>query len=242
MNLMLRADTCPWMDFTPGTVSFCEERLCSWVAEPSNTWSSVGYVAMGLYLFFDSVKKRDARLGLIAAAQFLIGVGSIFFHASGTFLGESIDQMGMFMLSCLLLAFAFGKSPRGTAILYVLSIAASMCLLLLIKPIGIILFSAQLNLGIFLHVRRAMKQPAQVSRWLYRGLGVFGVSFFIWILDFTKVLCSPSNHLITGHAVWHVLNAISISFLYRYFASIDDAPALKPLLFEPTGPSESKAF
>lgn len=215
---MIRADTCPWMDLTPGTVAFCEERLCALVAEPSNTWSSLGYVAIGLFMFFDSFKRRNLRLALVAAAQFLIGVGSIFFHASGTFIGESVDQMGMFMLSCLLLAFSLGKTPRQTATLYVLSVAASMGLLLIFRPIGIVLFSIQLNIGMVMEWRRAAKLSPEISRWLHRSVGIFGVSFAIWLTDFTKVLCDPSNHVLTGHAVWHVMNAISISFLYRYFS------------------------
>ena len=44
------SDLCPWDGLPPGTVSFCEARLCAWVAEPANAWSSLAYVLMALYM------------------------------------------------------------------------------------------------------------------------------------------------------------------------------------------------
>jgi hypothetical protein len=41
-------ETCPWSSLDPGTVHFCEERLCAWVVEPSNAWSSMAYVVIGV--------------------------------------------------------------------------------------------------------------------------------------------------------------------------------------------------
>jgi hypothetical protein len=37
-----------------------------------------------------------------------------------------------------------------------------------------------------------------------------GVGLAIWLLDIHGPLCDPDNHLVTGHAVWHVLTALAV--------------------------------
>lgn len=227
--------TCPWSDWAPGTVQFCEERLCAVIAEPSNTWSSLGYVAIGVWLLATHARRsRDLRLWGVGVSEILIGVGSFAFHGTGSFAGEFLDQVGMFLLSCLILAYAAGRilrwTPGATAALYAGLTVASALALLVVRPIGIPLFALQLNLGLLLELTRGREWTTPATRRiLYSGLGVFVVSFAIWVLDFTGVVCDPSNHLVTGHAVWHVLNAIVIARLYRYYAaSFEGAQPLSP--------------
>jgi hypothetical protein len=215
---------CPWDSLAPGTVHFCEERLCASVAEPANAWSSVAYVLVGAYLAAHAARAKDARLWAVVAAEVLIGLGSFAFHATGTFVGELVDQVGMFMLSCLILAFAAGKArglPAGrTALLYAGLTAASSLFNVLVRPAGIPLFSLELVAGlgweVAMYRRAADKAP---YRRLFEGIGVFLASFAIWVTDIGRVLCRPDNHLITGHAVWHVLNAVCIERLYRFYAA-----------------------
>ncbi len=216
---------CPWDGLAPGTVAFCEERLCAVVAEPSNAWSSVAYVLVALWVGSTHTgRSGDPRLWVLVCAQALIGVGSFAFHATGSFAGELLDQVGMFMLSCLVLAFVTGRllslSAAATAALYVAMTAASALFLLVVPPAGIPLFAVQLvaGLGGEVHAWRRAADRAPF-RHLFAGLGVFGVSFVIWLLDITRVACAPDNHLVTGHAVWHVLNALCIERLYRFYAA-----------------------
>ncbi|MCB9688747.1 MAG: ceramidase domain-containing protein [Alphaproteobacteria bacterium] len=214
---------CPWDAFDPGTVAFCEERLCAWVVEPSNTWSSLAYVVVGGWLLADASRARDPRLGVASLAEILIGLGSIAFHGTGTFVGELLDQAGMFMLSCLILSFAAARawrwSPSTTALAYVGSVIASTALLLVVRPAGIPLFAVQLatGLGWELVHRSRSAEPATFLN-LQRGILIFLAAFAVWITDITGLLCAPTNHLLTGHAVWHLLNAASIERLYRFYA------------------------
>lgn len=225
---------CPWDSLAPGTVRFCEQRLCAYIVEPSNTWSSIAYVVIGAYLIAShTARARDARLWAVAVAEILIGLGSFAFHATGTFAGEFLDQAGMFMLSCLILSFAAGKSARlsapRTAQLYAGTAVASSLFLLAVRPAGIPLFALELVAGLGWEVamwRRAGDRAPY--RLLFAGIGIFLVSFVIWTLDITRIACAPDNHTITGHAVWHVLNALSIERLYRFYAASFAAPAPQP--------------
>ena len=54
-------------------------------------------------------------------------------------------------------------------------------------------------------------------------MALFGVSYAIWWLDRLGVICDPTNHLVTGHAVWHLLGAASFLFWYRFLAQFDAA-------------------
>jgi len=55
-------------------------------------------------------------------------------------------------------------------------------------------------------------------RWLSRGASLLGLAFLIWVLDITKVVCSPES-VMQGHALWHVLAAMAGWCLYRYYES-----------------------
>ncbi|MCA9490036.1 MAG: ceramidase domain-containing protein [Myxococcales bacterium] len=214
---------CPWDAFDPGTVAFCEERLCAWVVEPSNTWSSLAYVLVGAWLLTDASRRHDPRLGVASLAEILIGLGSIAFHGTGTFVGELLDQAGMFMLSCLILTFAAararGWAPTTTALVYVGSVVGSSAFLLLVRPAGIPLFAVQLvaGLGWELVHRSRSAEPATFLD-LQRGILIFVTAFVVWTTDITGLVCAPTNHVLTGHAVWHLLNAVSIERLYRFYA------------------------
>lgn len=219
------AALCPWDAFPKGTVRFCEDRLCAWIAEPSNTWSSLAYIFVGVWLMVTHTRRaRDARLWGVAMAEVLIGLGSFAFHGTGTFAGELLDQAGMFMLSCLILSYAAGKSAgwssTRTARVYAASTVASTLSLLVIPPAGIPLFALQLVTGLGWEIsqwRRAQEKGSY--RLLFTGIGIFLVSFFIWTLDISRAVCRPDNHFITGHSVWHVLNSISIAWLYRFYTA-----------------------
>ncbi|MEO8348551.1 MAG: hypothetical protein ABI610_06525 [Acidobacteriota bacterium] len=59
----------------------------------------------------------------------------------------------------------------------------------------------------------------------YRWLGcywiVFLVAFAFWWLDKARVLCSPGNHWISGHGVWHLLNALALYLVYLFYRQFD---------------------
>ncbi len=216
-------EVCPWSSLAPGTVHFCEERLCAWVVEPSNAWSSLAYVIIGVVMAFGA--RRAGIVGAtIAAAQIMIGVGSFFFHGTGTFAGEVVDQIGMFMLSALILccswAQARGWSPRTTVSRYVVIVVASTIAIFIVRPLGIPIFAVQLVVGLGWQVllwRGAEGQARQDHRLFFTTLGLFMCSFAIWVTDISGLVCDPHNHLITGHAIWHVLNAICVWRLAEFY-------------------------
>lgn len=224
---------CPWDALTPGTVRFCEARLCGWVAEPANTWSSLGYVLVGLWLLLQARRTQDSRLVAVAVAEIVIGLGSVLFHGTGALIGEFVDQVGMFLLSCLILTYAWGHArgfaPARVTALYAAAVVASSLAIVVYAPLGIPLFGLQLAAGLLWelgHRQRSHHRPQY--RPLVQGILIFLVAFAIWVTDITGVLCDPDNHWLTGHAVWHLLNALSIERIYRFYAGRGPTEAPSP--------------
>ncbi len=105
----MSAPGCPWSDWSPGNLVFCEAELCSWVREPANTWTNAGFLAAGLWLLRRHARQRapGERVGpiaLVPVAAILTGAGSALFHASKVYALQLVDFGAMFLLSALLLA------------------------------------------------------------------------------------------------------------------------------------------
>jgi hypothetical protein len=215
------APGCPWAGWSPGTLEFCEKRLCHWVVEPSNTWSNLAYLVVGAYLFVTSREQKSVPLFMIALTSFLVGIGSFWFHMSGTFAGEAADVSAMFLISGLMIALnarrLYDLSADTAVRLYVGLCTTSILLLFIFRVVGIPLFAAQIIFAGALEVRawRRDKKPRD-ARFLFLLCGSFALAFLLWALDVTKVMCHPDNHLLTGHAAWHLLNAGCLYFYYRY--------------------------
>jgi hypothetical protein len=50
-----------------------------------------------------------------------------------------------------------------------------------------------------------------------QAIGIFALSFIVWTGDIRGWWCDPDNHILQGHAAWHVLNAFTIWFLYKFY-------------------------
>ena len=215
-------ENCPWQGFQPATIKFCEEELCAWVTQPANTWSNIGFVIAGFIIYHQAKKLQQSGLTLIGISSILLGIGSGMFHASSTFLFEVFDLLGMFMISGILLCFNLqrltGISNRLNTVIYICLNAASVGLMLLWHASGIATFAVQialaLTLEILLHIRR---DEVSYRHFLYMTL-TFLCSFALWGLDISKTMCDPHNHVITGHAVWHLLNAYAIFFIFKFYS------------------------
>jgi len=234
--------TCPWDSFTRAPAEFCEASLCGWIRQPANTWSNLGFlIAGGLILF--RARREDARhlrgLGYIAIAT---GIGSAFFHASETLFGRFLDWAGMYlgasyMLSVnlrrwllwsrrriqvvfwasflLLMALMVPPAHRHPSVYYILE--TSFCCVIL-------------EVLLFVKHRRTTSYPWLIGYWL-----TFLLAYGLWQLDVRRILCDPDNHWISGHAAWHLLDALALYFLFRFYQQFrslryDDEPGPTSIL------------
>ncbi|HEY1086366.1 MAG TPA: hypothetical protein VGE37_01685, partial [Archangium sp.] len=98
-------------------------------------------------------------------------------------------------------------------------VIASVAVLVLVPPSGIAVFSVQV--AAWLALELSDRKPAPRT-WLWWMIGCFVAGFAFWIADKTRFVCDPDNHLINGHAVWHVATSICLALFYEYEASRRD--------------------
>jgi len=222
----------------PATVHFCEARLDGPVAEPANTWSSIGYILVGVWLFARRGAASRAPLATVAIAEIGIGVGSIALHGTGTFAGEVLDLTGMFLLSACIFALGVGRlrrlPDRSIGALWALAVVLPLALLAVVHGSGIGAFSVFLTVGIAAELLLYRRDHTVGFRRFGQAMALFGVAFTFWILDMTRLACLPDNHVFTGHAAWHLLNAWSIERLYTFYKESLGAPG-KQLGAQPAG-------
>ena len=212
---------CPWDGFTPATISFCEARLCEVIAEPANAFTSLSKSLVGGWLIARCLRLRHQALWAIAVAALIQGPLGFSLHATGTFWGEALDVSGMFLISATLLSFALSRRfswSAGQLIgRWIGLVALPVAVLLLIPPSGIAVFSVQVIA--WLGIELPAKRSPESRRWLNWMLGVFAAGFAFWIADKTRLVCDPNNHLINGHAIWHLATSACLALFFEFEAS-----------------------
>ena len=88
------AASCPWSHYAPASISFCEERICAWIVEPSGAWSNLAYVVVGIVILLRSRRamRTFRAVDAVGVVALLIGFCSFAFHATGTRIGETLDE------------------------------------------------------------------------------------------------------------------------------------------------------
>jgi hypothetical protein len=235
--ILVTAKPSPWDQWKPATCMsdgcFCEKvRSDDLIRQPVNTWSSLAFVLAGSAIFLSDQKRRKSalRLRLSKASVFLlalstvvIGIGSAFFHASLTLVGQFFDVFGMYLLTSFMLAYALQRLFRwndGLMVAFYISINLLLSGLLYEVPeTRRYVFAIVLLLAIIFEMLVRRLRTTQIAvRWWNSGLMLFLIGYVIWILDNTRVLCSP-NSLLQGHSVWHILGAVAVFCLFRYYSS-----------------------
>jgi hypothetical protein len=225
---------CPWDGWSPATIHYCEDNLCSWITQPANAWSNMGFVLVGIALVLRARRQNAAHLKLIGPIAIAVGITSFAYHASFSFAGQVFDLGSMYCLSALLIvmnaqrlgSLKAAQVPKVFAALVI----GTTTLVVIFRVIGIPLFALQLATALELERRARAASSKKVD---YRGflfaLGAFAAAFAFWILDFSRLWCDPRSHWIQGHAIWHVLDAFVFAGIYRFYEQ-----------FELKGPTSSR--
>ena len=226
-----------WTHFAPATClathCFCEiPRSGQLVLQPSNSWSSFGFVITGFWMMLTGGRKTARPFSGFAVIWFaltaiVIGVGSFLLHATLTLWGQFLDVLGMYLFSAFTLTYAFRRWKRlangQSALLYAALCAVLIGFLIAIPETRRWLFAVVLIADIIVELAFARPlRPGIAVRWYVWGIALQATAFAIWIADLTRALCSGGS-LIQGHAVWHLLNAGAVYCSYLYYRSEREA-------------------
>jgi predicted membrane channel-forming protein YqfA (hemolysin III family) len=152
----------------------------------------------------------------------VIGLGSAFYHASLTFVGQVLDVQGMYFLIAFAAVYSSSRikpiSPRMFVGVYVLLCLILLALQLWLPDVRRIVFALLVVAVLAIETRIQVKTRSADSRYIIAGMICLAVGFGIWYLDQSKILCAPDSP-IQGHAIWHILSAASAGLLYLYYRS-----------------------
>lgn len=210
---------------------FCENITSSAIAQPANAWSSLFFVIVGILVIFLSIKDKKTNplttkwiygtlYGLIVS---FIGVGSFYYHAKFNFFGQFLDVLGMYLIATIILFYRYFtvvKNKVGWFIAsFVLTNLFLASILYFFPGARRYIFATLIILILSLEYILMKKLKSSINRkFLYAAILTLLVAFIIWILDITKVWCQPTS-VFQGHALWHILGALSAGLIYLYYHS-----------------------
>ena len=220
---------------------FCEAMRPGLVKQPANTWSNLGFVAAGLSMAWSLARGRFQTHGNVLTrstfvATFfcclvvLLGPGSMSMHASGAKLGGFIDVLSMYLVAAFLVAYSSQRLLRFGSLIFTLAFFGVLAACLWanrqhsvrIGPLsfGNLAFAFFLLLTAVLEIVNLFaRRVRQNALWGYASLGAILLAFFIWNMSLTNgPWCDPAS-LLQGHAAWHLLDALSIYCMFRFYVS-----------------------
>jgi dihydroceramidase len=222
------ASSLAWASWRPATClpdeCFCEGLRDSLIRQPANTWSSLAFVVVALWIAArlsrgvrsERTVLAGAEPGLFLGALVLVGLGSAFYHASLTFVGQVFDVSGMYLVATFILLHRLGPRwgvpPLASVVGFVLANGVLMAAQVTTPSLRRIVF------GVLLVAALAVEwRSSRVGRtWLAAGAGLMALAFAIWFIDRRRLVCDPGS-LIQGHAAWHLLGALAAACLYRSY-------------------------
>lgn len=193
---------------------FAENNICGYIGQPSNVVSSLVYLVFGLILI-TRYKRWD--FGILLS---LVGVGSVFLHATSTNVGQVADFASIFILVTYFLYNTLKNSYYSNLIskLIVSSILFIQLMVLIYLRTYRIAVLAIVLVSLLLLENKSIKKLGNRSAEWSKGWGLFIIAFGIWLLDEFRIWDNDSiEHFINAHSIWHMLTAYCLFLVSKYY-------------------------
>lgn len=233
-----------WKSAQYNALTFCEHnRFCEAIVQPSNTWSNLGFLMVGLICLFIGINDYKARQPetdnllarypmfsiLLGASCIYLFIGSFFYHASLSYFFQKLDITGMYAVALSLIAYnMFRFFPTRYNKKKEIHRSSHHFIITLIILFNVVffaglwkvnvnyLFPAVLLVLMIVNIiyNLSHKQTSKLYKYFFRlSMIALFLSAALWILDREDIWCIPTS-IWQGHALWHILNALSIILLY----------------------------
>ncbi|MBC7980577.1 MAG: ceramidase domain-containing protein [Armatimonadetes bacterium] len=219
---------------------FCEANRPGLIKQPVNTFSNVGFILTGLYIGWvlahgkyaenkNSLTQNPFYAAFFASLIVYLGPGSMAMHATTTAIGGFLDMLSMYLIAAFMVAYSAGRlfklkpwqfTGLFIAVIIVCLVGNAQTFHFIFDFFGNTVFAFLVGLTvIFETLNLFVRKMRHESHWAFLSFGVLVLAFVIWNLSKTGApLCDPHSW-IQGHAIWHLLDAVSLYFLFRYYAS-----------------------
>lgn len=212
---------CPYYGLETSIDLTCEEGLCSWLRQPSNVYSSFVFFIPAIYILWHALKNKTINLRIIGFIGIFIGLSSVMAHATHLKVFGFADFTFQFLLILVLIWLNFQRTSKKIPIpLWYFSLSTwlvSAVLQWFFTLWSLMIYGVLLALVLgselyaFLETRKGQYRDYKMCA-LFLSTGI--IAFY---LDAFGIVCDPNDHVFQLHALWHILSAISIYFLYRHY-------------------------
>lgn len=225
--------------------AFNEAVYGSIYRQRANTLSNLGYVLVGLYViayaWWDYVRptkatdpyavRHPALMGLFGVTCIELGIGSGLMHAAMSSWGHKLDVLGMIATLAALSALHWARWIPSIRIgsrhwptwpvFGFLAVTVSISLVFNLDKLGSgnIAYAVLIGLvGATMALEGLAGKTSQQYRWQVLSVLSLALAFYIWNLDRAGKFSSPDSWF-QGHAVWHLLTAITLGNVAVFYRS-----------------------
>lgn len=210
----------PWSGFARAALDTCEPDVAGWIVHPAEAATALAYLAAALLIWTMShPDERDLPIARFPAVIAVVGLASMLFHASFTATLQAVDLAAIFLATGHLLSASLvsrGYVTRRAFPRAVLALAGIGALLPFLHLwLGFAGVTGQAMAVLLLHRRGPAGRAASSDYRLAVALVLPGVALLG--LDHAGVACLGGRlaHVVQPHAIWHLLSAAALFFIYR---------------------------
>lgn len=220
---------CPWYEINQAwgvpNIKWCEETLCSWISEPANTWSNLGYIAVAFFIFWSTSREKNSSMNLFGIAIFLMGLFSLVYHAANNFVLQVFDFVGMYLYTSAIIIFNLRRMKKVKRSLEIWAYLGLVILNLLLipffekilhLPMQLIILGNAITIGITEFKLRMTDNNYKLTPFIKSLIIIFIAQIFS-VLDLSRTWCDPKNHFLQGHALWHLIGSISVYYCFQFY-------------------------
>ena len=196
----------------------CEAAGEGIIRQPSSFWSSWAYLFVGIFVY-RYLKNKTLELKMWTAVCFLLGITSMFGHASFTKLALALDfasivlVLSFFMMLNLFMLLKIRLRPMLIYFsIYYFSIFFAMYYMDKWVKIGICLMVFVLS---FQDIIRESGKEFFRSKSLMVSLLALTLSFAFFVMDENHIMCDPHSFF-QWHSLWHIGTAVAMFFYGKW--------------------------
>lgn len=199
------------------TIIYCEKATDLLVKRPFYAISNIPFFISGLLILINGKNsKLSKQFGI---TSFAIGLFSLIYDWSYTYISQLFDLTGMLIFINLLLYLNLSRLFNSKRLIQTQSIVTAIGIILIIlfqKFTGDLVFGIFVLLVVISEISLIKKKIHQhPTKWIV-PFCIFVIGFMIWILDAKHIYCAELG-LLNGRAIFHYLNAIVIYQLYQFY-------------------------
>ncbi len=214
--------SCPWHAgaevLGAPNIKWCETTLCGWISEPANTWSNALYLLVALVVHLQCRRSPHAELRWLGPAMGAMGLLSGVYHASNNYLTQVFDFVGMYLLTFWFLVINLRRNgwigtvwqQRVFWLLMLAGVAAVHLMYLRGWPYQLLIAAATVAIIVTEFTARRRATERVHLGFFLGGLAWMAVAQAASLADLTRAACDPDNHVLQGHALWHLLSAVAL--------------------------------